>query len=419
MASINSINNIIPSANLTISAGNLLLPTTSSTAGQITINGNRFLHSFGTSNTFLGDLSGNTTMGTSGSRNRRNVGIGSSALLALAGSTSTQGASNTAVGYQALTALNSAQNCTAIGSSSGSAITTGSSNSFLGASAGSTITVSANNVFVGAFAGSGMVTGSDSNVAIGSSAMQGNPDASVSNVAIGMQALQSLTATSFCIAIGDHALGAGVNVGQYNIAIGASSGSSYILGEANNVLIQSAGVANDANTIRIGTNGSGANQQNITYLAGGNILRQNTAAFLATLTTNDSNVTGDGTSYTVIFDNEIYDQGSNFNLGTSVFTAPITGRYHFCVGLFAQELGVAFTDLRTTLVTSNRNYSLVRINPSTINVGGLLAMGNSAYVDMDAADTATVTFLVAGSTKTVDLLGDAGATNFFSGMLQA
>ena len=41
--------------NVVITAGNVTLPSTSSTVGQITINGNRFLHAFGyTNNTYVG-----------------------------------------------------------------------------------------------------------------------------------------------------------------------------------------------------------------------------------------------------------------------------------------------------------------------------------------------------------------------------
>lgn len=141
-------------------------------------------------------------------------------------------------------------------------------------------------------------------------------------------------------------------------------------------------------------------------------------AFLATLTNTATNVTGDGTAYTVIYDNEIYDQNSDFNLGTSTFTAPVTGRYHFCVGIFYQDLGAAFTDLRVNCNTSNRIYLFIRCSPSVFNTSGFVSIGNSSYADMDASDTATITAFVAGSTKTVDLLGDANAANFFSGALE-
>ena len=57
-------------------------------------------------------------------------------------------------------------------------------------------------------------------------------------------------------------------------------------------------------------------------------------AFLATVTSQISNVTGDGTLYVLVWDAEVFDQGSNFD-GTSTFTAPIAGRYLFevCVGV--------------------------------------------------------------------------------------
>jgi acid stress-induced BolA-like protein IbaG/YrbA len=47
-------------------------------------------------------------------------------------------------------------------------------------------------------------------------------------------------------------------------------------------------------------------------------------SFMAVNNADQTNVTGDGTDYTVTFVNEIYDLTSNFD-GASTFTAPLTG----------------------------------------------------------------------------------------------
>lgn len=296
--------------------------------------------------------------------------------------------------------------------------TYGTGNTFAGVNAGNfslTTGSAVNNNGFGSVALTSLTTGQN-NYAFGGTCLTSLQNGSY-NTTLG-QGFQALTSGSNNIGIG-YGAAVGIGTGSFNVIIGtypSFSGDAYSGADSSNICISNTGVGGESHAIRIGTNGTGNNQQNRTYLVG-NVSMVNTSAFLATLTNNVSNVTGDGTSYTVIFDNEVYDQNSDFNLGTSTFTAPVTGRYHFAVGLFAQELGVAFTDFRITLTTSNRSYSLVRISPSTINTSGFLAIGNNAYADMDAADTALVTFLVGGSTKTVDLLGDSGATNFFSGML--
>ncbi len=131
---------------------NFLLPTTSSTAGQLQINSNRFLHAYGTDNVFIGSLAGNfTTTSTQctavganagkalasganatyiganaglvdagGDPNDGNTGIGSNALVAYTGST---GARNTCVGYNTLGSITTGQRNVAIGWGSGDGLT--------------------------------------------------------------------------------------------------------------------------------------------------------------------------------------------------------------------------------------------------------------------------------------------------------
>jgi trimeric autotransporter adhesin len=83
---------ILTSSTSVTATTNFLLPTTTSTAGQLRINNVRFVHSFGTSNTFVGATAGNFTTSGSGG----NTGIGSSALASIG-----TGVSNTCLGLNA------------------------------------------------------------------------------------------------------------------------------------------------------------------------------------------------------------------------------------------------------------------------------------------------------------------------------
>ena len=47
--------------------------------------------------------------------------------------------------------------------------------------------------------------------------------------------------------------------------------------------------------------------------------------FSAITDTTKTNVTGDGTSYTIIYDGELYDVGSDYDVATGVFTARRSG----------------------------------------------------------------------------------------------
>lgn len=141
-------------------------------------------------------------------------------------------------------------------------------------------------------------------------------------------------------------------------------------------------------------------------------------AFLAYNSAQDDDVTGDGTAYTIICDTEVFDQNSDYNNGTGVFTAPVTGRYFLQGHVFILGYGAAHTNGNWNIVTSNRTYNASYLNPVAVGVGGnSCAFGGSTLSDMDAADTASFTITVTGGTKTVDVLGEAGATTRFDGYL--
>ena len=85
--------------------GNLQLPATTPLTGQFQVNGARFLHSFGTHNTFLGRNAGNFTL-----TGRDNTAVGEGALRS-----NTSGARNTAVGQIALLSNTDGTENTAVG----------------------------------------------------------------------------------------------------------------------------------------------------------------------------------------------------------------------------------------------------------------------------------------------------------------
>ncbi len=129
-------------------------------------------------------------------------------------------------------------------------------------------------------------------------------------------------------------------------------------------------------------------------------------AFLARANA-QSNVTGDGTTYTVIFANEIFDQNNDFD-GTSTFTAPVTGRYSIYILFGLTGLLIGHTQLNGTIVTSNRTYFTNNNNPYLGSDGtGAFKFCGSMLCDMDAADTAINQITVTGSTKVVGMSASA------------
>ena len=86
------------------------------------------------------------------------------------------------------------------------------------------------------------------------------------NTVVGFNSFGDATDPANCTALGVDTLPA-VTTGANLIAIGYQSGINYST-EASNIVISNSGTVSDANTIRIGTQGSGAGQQNKCFIAG-------------------------------------------------------------------------------------------------------------------------------------------------------
>lgn len=139
-------------------------------------------------------------------------------------------------------------------------------------------------------------------------------------------------------------------------------------------------------------------------------------AFLGRLSSSLGTVTGDGTSYTVVLDTEVFDQGSDYDL--TVFTAPVDGKYAFSFSILLQGIGASHTENQQRIYTSNRIYYFMSSNPTANADNGSNGRTGSILADMDAGDVARISVSVSNSTKTVSLKGnDTHCWTSFSGHL--
>jgi len=121
-----------------------------------------------------------------------------------------------------------------------------------------------------------------------------------------------------------------------------------------------------------------------------------------------TNVTGNGTEYTIPLTSELKDTGSDF--ATPTFTAPSTGSYLICGAIGVAGWSGTPTNARNRIVTSNRTYDFNFGNWAGL-AGDSVLVGHSFSMicDMDASDTAHLTVYVAGvGGDTLDI--SAGST---------
>lgn len=130
-----------------------------------------------------------------------------------------------------------------------------------------------------------------------------------------------------------------------------------------------------------------------------------------------TDVTGDGTTYTLTFTTVDRNIQSCFD-GTSTFTAPVAGVYLFTVGMdIVNGLSSGSTDFFATIAGAAFTSRLIQFEPGNMTPSGNeLIFCVSQQVYMTAAQTAVVQVKATGGSKTIGVTGGSSAT-FFSATL--
>ena len=92
----------------------------------------------------------------------------------------------------------------------------------------------------------------------------------------------------------------------------------------------------------------------VSQLDTGEMTRPLQPAFLAQQTVAQNNITGNGTTATINYTTEIFDNNGDYD-GTNAFTAPVTGRYFFSGSVLLGSVSTA-TIGSLRIETSNRTY---------------------------------------------------------------
>jgi len=140
-----------------------------------------------------------------------------------------------------------------------------------------------------------------------------------------------------------------------------------------------------------------------------NIITNSSQPFVfARLNTNLTNVTGDSTVVSPIkYDTIVTQQGSGYSTSTGIFTAPVAGVYICTASISWFTLTIAHT-VADIEITSSTGFNVrVEANPGACqSANNVYTQESSLICFLNASDTLTVAGFVAGSTKTVGILGE-------------
>tara|TARA_A100001391_G_C4946110_1_gene245870 strand:- start:68 stop:586 length:519 start_codon:yes stop_codon:yes gene_type:complete len=146
--------------------------------------------------------------------------------------------------------------------------------------------------------------------------------------------------------------------------------------------------------------------------ANGHVTKPLQSAFLVRPSSQQADIQN---AATIAFGTETFDQNGDFSSNT--FTAPVTGRYQFNVNMRVDNLSITGAWNRIELVTSNTTYVTTMLDAAKAfsESPGEFAMHGIVLADMDANDTAHLTWNQSGGGSTADIETDS----MFSGFLVA
>lgn len=177
---------------------------------------------------------------------------------------------------------------------------------------------------------------------------------------------------------------------------------------ANNVLI-GAGTSN-VTFVAPGSNGTVLMSNGTTFSS--SALDTNAKTCFVTNSSAQADVTGDGTTYTLLFDTATVNDGTMMNLATGTLTAPTTGAWWVGGAIRLGGLAAGHTTCVIAVSGGPTLWSSGAIG-SLRNGSNELIIPFNQLTFLTASSTYTITITISGSTKVVDIIS-SGTQIYFT-----
>lgn len=202
---------------------------------------------------------------------------------------------------------------------------------------------------------------------------------------------------------------------------GSSAGDPYFQFTVNGITNFTHGIDNDdSDSYKISASNTLGTSDVFVATTGGQVILPQQTSFFAYQSANATNVTGDNTIYSPIFD-QFTQVGSAYNNSTGIFTAPVTAWYGFSCTITIANIGIHNFGYIGMAAGANI-WRGNMLSPTTCQVSGNLCsyVISIERVYLTAAQTAQPLIVIGGSTKTITVSGNNAGTlfTFFSGGLK-
>lgn len=129
-----------------------------------------------------------------------------------------------------------------------------------------------------------------------------------------------------------------------------------------------------------------------------------------------TNVTGNGASYTPTFTNELYNQGGDFDSSLSKYTAPVEGLYMFAANIILYDSGFTLSAEELRLTFTHSVYGALRQGSwADCDTVRIRSNNSPLLVYMAAAATLTLSILQTGAGS--NGIDDVSTDQWFAGGL--